>query len=262
MGFIILEGLDRSGKSTVAEHYKKRGYIVHHMSAPDKKYFNPGYTGPSYCDELLDVYMKYDGEDVIFDRSPYGECIWPYVFGRNPKLTDEEIEVLREFESKNATRYILMYDSNVDAHWKRCVANKENLKRSQFVQAVALYDKMAIKYGFKKRQMKDFIKSKKIVSKKTTKEKIDEPVVSLKPSKSAQQLKLEQANAINTLLSARIIKRKGEAYDALENSIREFLQEKLGALFGSSSDKNFTEREVETLKLFCQRMFNKTEETR
>ena len=46
--WIILEGLDRTGKSSVADYYRQQGYEVVHMSAPDKKYSQSGYTGPSY----------------------------------------------------------------------------------------------------------------------------------------------------------------------------------------------------------------------
>ena len=94
MAWIILEGLDRTGKSTVAELYKRQGYEVVHMSAPNKKFTQPGYTGPSYLDEMIDIYMKYSHKDVCFDRSPYGETVWPFVYGRKAQLSEEEIESL------------------------------------------------------------------------------------------------------------------------------------------------------------------------
>ena len=67
MAWIQVEGVDRSGKSSVAEMYKTQGYEVVHMDAPDKKYFIPGYSGPSYLEEMVDMYTKYSGKDVVFD---------------------------------------------------------------------------------------------------------------------------------------------------------------------------------------------------
>jgi thymidylate kinase len=262
--WIILEGLDRSGKSSVAEKYKKLGYKIHHMSAPNKKYLKTAYTGPSYADEIIELYMKYDGENVLFDRSIYGEVIWPTVFNRKPQLNEDDIEALREFELRNDAEYILMYDSDVDAHWKRCVNNNEPLTRGQFNHAAVAYGQMAAKYNFKKKQLKDYKDMKNNEDdKKTinTKPKQPEPIVEevKVATKTVGQIKLEKANAINQVLNSRIIKRKGDMYDALEEDIRLFLEDKLSELFGTES-KKFTPEEINILKLFCKQMLNKAEE--
>ena len=86
--FLILEGIDRTGKSTVAKYYKAQGYEIVHLGAPDKKYTEPGYEGPSYFDDMYKMYSSYHGMDVVFDRSPYGELIWSAVYGREPLLTE------------------------------------------------------------------------------------------------------------------------------------------------------------------------------
>ncbi|HWY36243.1 MAG TPA: hypothetical protein VNX68_16475 [Nitrosopumilaceae archaeon] len=112
----MLEGLDRTGKSIVAELYKKQGYDVVHMSAPDKKYKNPGYAGPSYLDDVLELVMQHDGKDVVFDRTWMGELIWPHVYGREPLLTEDDLEIIREFEDRNSTNRILMVDPDQQAH--------------------------------------------------------------------------------------------------------------------------------------------------
>ena len=65
MAFVILEGIDRTGKSTVAEVYKEKGFEVVHMDAPDKKYAKDGYTGPSYLDDLVELFISYSGKDVV-----------------------------------------------------------------------------------------------------------------------------------------------------------------------------------------------------
>jgi len=101
VAWIILEGLDRSGKSTLAEIYKNQGFQIVHMEAPNKRYFKPGYAGASYLEEILEMYSKYAGKDVVFDRSPYGELVWPEIFGRQALLDDEDFEYLRQIEFNN-----------------------------------------------------------------------------------------------------------------------------------------------------------------
>lgn len=277
MSWIIAEGLDRVGKSTVAEIYKKQGYKIIHMSAPDKKHFNPDYCGPSYLDEILETYMKLDGQDIFWDRSVYGELVWPFVYGRDQKLDDDAIEVLREFEDRNQTKYILMYDQNVEAHWKRCVENKEPLTKNKFNQAIALFERIAQKYAFERKQLPDFVNDKKVehepkveqssVEVQLTSEKPTVAIqeLKLKNAKSSEQIKLEKANAINSILSNRIIKRKGDIFDSIERDIRDFLNLKLGAIFGTSDIAGkFTNEELQVLKIFCQRSLNKakTEENK
>lgn len=285
MAWLITEGLDRSGKTTVAEHFKKLGYEYVHLSAPDKKYTQPGYSGPTYMDEMLDLLMRCDGNNVIFDRSWYGEVsIWPYVYGRKPQLIEDDIEILHEFEERNDTRRILMMDTDKAAHWKRCVDNKEPLNLGQFKQADALYGKMAHKYNFEIRELKDFIeimRKDQHVEKTATKDaqqdnsslKQDTSIadrandvaivsnISLdgQTSVSSQDddelVKLEQANAIKDILSKRILKQKGGAFDQLEDSMRSFLKTQLSYIFNKEEGKNkLTEDEVLVLKLMCQRI--------
>jgi hypothetical protein len=84
MSFVIIEGLDRTAKSTLANMYVQKGYKLIHFSAPDKKYSESGYSGPSYLEDLIEMMVSLSGQDVVFDRSHYGELIWPYVYGRRP----------------------------------------------------------------------------------------------------------------------------------------------------------------------------------
>jgi hypothetical protein len=274
MSWIILEGLDRTGKTTVAEYYKRQGYQIVHMSAPDKKYSKPGYTGPSYLDELLDVYMRYTGKDVIFDRSGYGEFVWPFVYGRSAQLSDEDVEILQDIEEKNDTQKILMYDANIEAHWKRCVDNNEPLTRPQFNSASVLFDKMARKYNFEKKQLSDFSTLSKAalpsvpeasnsgeednVKNNDVGTVLSQNRSTVAQSKASREIyKLEQANAINDILNKRIIKQKGEIYDKLESDIRHFLEHKLSTIFGEDKNKNFSDDEIEILKLYCKQIKQK-----
>ena len=275
MSWIILEGLDRTGKSTVASFYKKKGYEVVHMSAPNKKYIEPGYTGPTYLDELLDLYMKHNNKDVVFDRSGYGEMVWPVVYGRKPQLTEEDLEILRDYESINQTERILMHDSNADAHWKRCVENKEPLTKQQFINANILFRKMAEKFEFTKLELTQFQaqylggeqpqtaqEEVEVVSETTTQTENSTTKVTIvapKNNKPTELQKLELANSINEILSKRILKQKGNTYDNLENEIRGFLSDKLSEIFGSSTNTSLTKEEIQILKLYAQRIKNKME---
>lgn len=274
MSWVILEGLDRTGKSTVANMYKARGYEIVHMSAPDKKYTKPGYTGPSYMDEILDIYMRYNQRDVVFDRSSYGEQVWPLVYGRKAQLDEDEVEVLQEIENQNEVDRILFYDENVEAHWKRCVDNREPLTRAQFNQANILFERVASKHNFRKVQLKDFsaitgTESNAPAVEQTAAQEISGAApLQVNPApaqtspqkamKSVQQIKLEKANAINELLEKRIIKNKGELFDELEKDIRVFLEDKLANIFGNNSPQpQFSKEEVEILRLYCAQLKKK-----
>ena len=275
MAFVICEGLDRTGKSSVANYYKDLGYEIIHLSAPDKKYSQRGYSGESYCDSLVDLLVSKAGKDVVFDRSWMGEIIWPYVYRRMPQLSEDDIELLREFEDQNSTTRILMHDPDVEAHWRRCVDNKEPLDKSQFNSARTMYYEMAKKYGFELKTINDFdirrdggeihklsaaesVPSNRSQSSggmandssfgkdKNSSIRGDNKALAL----TSEQIKLNHANAINEVLSKRIVKTKGDSYDIIEAKIRDFLNVELGTLLGSSKVESiqFSKDEVVFLK--------------
>lgn len=275
MAWILLEGLDRSGKSTVAEMYKRKGFEVVHMEAPNKKYFQPGYSGPSYLEEIVNMYTIYDGKNVLFDRTIYGECIWPEIFNRQALLTDEDFEYLQRLEYNNDAVKILMYDQNTEAHWQRCVDNNEPINRLQFVQASRLYDKLAQKYNFDKRQLGDFSEEDS--------DGVDKPLTDIKNNgntndsgnirqdsartdskpdgnNSSETLdeKLERANAIRSLLKSSLIKKKGEVFTKLEQDIKLFLEKELEDIFTEKRQAEFTHEEILLLKGIANRLKEKT----
>jgi len=281
MTWIILEGLDRSGKSSVAEIYKKEGFEVVHMNAPNKVYFKQGYAGPSYLEEMIDIYSTYAGKDVLFDRSAYGELIWPEIYNRQALLASEDFEYLQQLEYNNDTVKILMYDENKDAHWQRCVDNKEPLTRHQFIHATRLYEEMAKIHNFEKKQLKDFARN-------TESNREHKPNNTGQPTEKsndrgtsmsgilrssdgdadkdselrgvAQSLldkKLERANAIRDLLSAPIVKKKGGAFQQLEKDIKFFLEQQLENIFNEPKQDDFTNEEVKILKIYAQRIKEK-----
>lgn len=277
--WVLLEGIDRTGKSTVAELYREKGYEVVHMNAPDKKYQEDGYTGPSYLDDLIELYLAHSGKKVVFDRTPWGELVWPHVYGRKPSLSLEDLEVLQEIEDKNSATRILMIDPETDSHWKRCVDNKEPLNINQFKAATAMYNKLAHQHNFMPSELKDFsgvdikdtntkVESSKQPELPTAQEsrasdaspalpdrsKVEEDV----GEKNPELEKLEKANAIKTVLTGRIIKKKGAAFDKLESELKGFLMSQLSEIFNPSiKDEEFTTDEKLILRTYCNRIKEK-----
>jgi len=264
MALIILEGLDRTGKSSVAEMFERQGFEVLHMSAPDKAMLQPGYEGPSYLEMMVDMLSDFGGRNIVLDRSHYGELIWPQIYGRAALLSDEDIEYLREIEVNMEVTRILMHDPNNEAHWQRCVDNKEPLTKAQFVKARSLYSSLAHKYGFASKTLKDFPDADQplpvTIHANPSQDKSD---AGKSDSEGAikEQLKLEKANVINEVLDKRIIKGKGPMYDDVERSVRTFLNMELGKILGSSSaTPGLSNEEIELLKFFCKRLKDKESE--
>lgn len=287
MTWILSEGVDRTGKSTIAKLYKSKGFKVVHFSAPNKKYFEPGYTGPSYLDEILEIMMELDGKDVFWDRTPhYGELIWPSVYNRKAMLTQDDLDILREYEIRNKAQRILMIDSNKEAHWKRCVENNEPLNRAQFEAASRLFSKLAHEHEFMPRSLEDFDDELARIKREdpaplektsddefgpVTEREIEAAKVDLSPKDQAVvkaatqtettspvQEKLEKANAINSILSKRIVRSKGPIYDKIEEDIKSFLNNKLSDLIGNKNKvEKFSEDEVTILKVLCKQWQSK-----
>lgn len=248
---VVCEGLDRTGKTTLASLYKERGYEVIHMSAPPK-----GQSSDDFLAEMVDIISTAAFKDIFLDRSYYGEAfIWPFIYERTPLLKEEDIQALREIEDSVGVERIFMYDPNAEEHWRRCVENNEPLTKIQFIKARNLYYNMAEKYGFIKKTLPS------IVALEQAQEDItDEPLNKEQTieSKTSQQLKLEKANAINDILSKKIIKIKSPIYDEIEKSIRHFLNIELDKLFGNSADQASLDKdEIKILKLFCERLKDK-----
>lgn len=287
MTFLCLEGLDKTGKSTIAEIYKKQGFKIIHFSAPDKKYSKKGYVGPSYLEDILEILISLSGQDVLFDRSWYGEQVWPYIYGRTPLLDIEDIETIREIEEQNNTERILMYDTDLSAHWQRCLAHSEPLDRGQFMMAHKLFNEMAERWQFTKRTLSDYVISSVSNDGSSTETKevegekqqaitagasdivqINENIEQSSHDTRGQetlglrnitpeQRRLRMANAIDSVLAARIIKKRGDEFEEIENKIRGFLSGELAKTLGSPPEPDFSDTEKTMLKLFVKRLIEK-----
>jgi hypothetical protein len=271
MALIILEGLDRVGKSSVAQMFESQGYKYVHMSAPPK-----GQTADLFLDEMVELTASAAAQDIVLDRSYYGETIWSKIYNREPLIDELGLEVLRELEDSVGTTRILMHDLNSEGHWQRCVDNKEPLTKAQFVKARSLYSGMADKYGFERKTLKDFPNAEQpLPSDKSSKPIVPSEQVSEASSaanearsnkdkilsKSKEQLKLERANIINEVLEKRIIKGKGPMYDDVERSVRHFLNIELGKILGTATaTPGLSNEEIELLKFFCKRLKDKETE--
>lgn len=266
MALIILEGLDRTGKSSVAQMFERQGYENIHISAPAK-----GTSADQYVGEWVDLLTSIQGRNVVLDRSHYGELVWPQVYGRTSLLNEEAMEILREIEDNMEITRILMIDNDSAAHWQRCVDNNEPLTKPQFVKARALFSTMADKHGFERKQLKDFPDAVQALPKDNSSSALSKNAESdtkslsasdkaagNKSSKTNEQLKLERANVINDVLSKRIIRGKGSAYDEVERGVRHFLNQELGKILGSTTNTpGLSNEEIELLKFFCQRLKEK-----
>ena len=123
MSLVLLEGLDKCGKTTVAEYFKKQGYKYVHMTTPPK-----GISKVEYFADMMSVILATAGKNVIIDRSWYGECVWPLIFNRESLLSGWDIFLLdqlcKTLHSGNI-RKIYMYDDNKEAHIARLLQFKE-----------------------------------------------------------------------------------------------------------------------------------------
>ena len=281
MALVLLEGLDRTGKSTVASYFETLGFERVHLSAPPK-----GTTSDDYLQQMVDLLSTAATKDIVMDRTHYGELVWPQVYSNPQKprkalLDEEQIDILREIEDSVGVQRIWMTDNAIDAHWKRCVENNEPLDKSQFTRARALFSSMAHKYGFEPITLPQFLAKfpdakehadqqtaealeQKTLQKTVTDDKTEEvvetkPVATAKKSgKSPEQHKLEVANVINDILSKPILKGKTSVYADLENEIRAFLNSKLGRLLGGgSSELSLTPEEVRFYKEMYKRAIDK-----
>jgi len=255
MGLILLGGIDRTGKTTVASSLEKKGYLSYHMSAPDKKYYNPDYSGPSYVEEYIDLLMSFQGKDVVMDRFWDGELVWPHIYSRKPLLSEEDIEVIREIERSMDVEYVILHDPNTESHWQRCLDNKEPLTKAQFLKARALYDKAVDKYSFQKKTMFDMLPE---LNRSLMKEQDRTLIENQENKKSLELAKLDKANAINDVLSKRLIKNKGQVYDDLETDVRNFLMAQLSNIFNNQpKDYSLSKEELLIIKTLVKKIKEK-----
>ena len=261
--FLILDGTDRSGKSTIAKKLKAQGYEIVHFSAPDKKYFQEGYLGPTYLEDQVELINSYIGKKVVFDRTPHiGELVWPKIYNRPQAISDEDIEYVHELLLSMGAQFIIMDDPDKKAHWQRCVSNKEPLIKEQFEMAKTLFLQVASHFDIPVKSLPQVLEmlGEKDDPKKEEAKTIEQTITKPKPAVDVKTPlgRLNYANAINKVLSKRIIKGNDPALDFLEEEIRDFLEDKIATLLGDASSSSYlSSDEVQILKQFCKQLISK-----
>lgn len=157
MSLVLLEGADRTGKTSIARMLERIGFEYVHLSAPPTVLGAPGYSGPTYFDMMAAILAEAASRDLVMDRTHYGELIWPHVFGRSALLSTPDYERLREFEASTTTLRILMHDPDEQSLWERCVEHREAIRRDQLRRALDLYDALAAAYGFTRHTLPELV---------------------------------------------------------------------------------------------------------
>lgn len=115
MNNVIVSGMDRVGKSYLCEKLvKKYGLNVIHSTASTSNTYE-------YHINLLDYHSN-----TFFDRFHTGEIIFPYMYGREPKITLEEFDKITERIIDNNDLYIIMYSSDPEIIKKRLAERGED----------------------------------------------------------------------------------------------------------------------------------------
>jgi len=271
MGWIFLTGIDKINKKKVSDFFCKKGYTSIDIPIPNKKYLKIDYSGPTYENELLDLYLKYDGQDIVWNRTPHEEHMWSTIYNTKILIPKEELDEFVGIGEQNNAVYYLVQDDDLTEQWKRCLEANEITSKEDYKTARILFENMASEFGFIKiSNVDDFIKTKTTEKKPVVKKTITK-IEDIKPTlaehieaeneeyillKTPEQVRLEKANAISSLLDKRILKKTGEHYDNIENEVREFLNGKLSTLLGISSESIPTQglsfEEIHLIKIWLK----------
>lgn len=108
MNSIICSGMDAVGKSYLCEKLvKKYNLNVIHSTAKTSNTLE-------YHLNLLDYHTN-----TFFDRFHTGEIVFPFIYNREPKITEEEFNMITQRIIDNNDLYIIMYSSDFNIIKKR-----------------------------------------------------------------------------------------------------------------------------------------------
>ena len=117
---IIIEGVDRIGKTTLAKKIAKRYKL---------DYVHVGINDPKDYDFYYQTLRK---RNVIFDRHFIGEMIYPSVFNRKKQLTIEEFKKLMQFSFEEEIKVIILYSDDHELLNKRMRRERYKQVRMQY----------------------------------------------------------------------------------------------------------------------------------
>ena len=131
---VILSGPDSCGKTTLGEKLRdKYNMKIIHSTATTRNTLE-------YHLDLLDYQ-----DNTVFDRFSAGEMIFPKIYGRPAKLTEEEFyKTLRRVEDNNDI-YIIFTCSDVEILKQRLIERGEKNYLAEIVQQCELYNEVAAK---------------------------------------------------------------------------------------------------------------------
>lgn len=117
---IIIEGVDRIGKTTLAKKIAKKYKLDYvHMNIDDPK-------------DLKFYKQTLRKTNVIYDRHFIGEMIYPSVFNRKKQLSVEEFEKLMQFCYGEEIKVIILYSDDHELLNKRMRRERYKQVRLQY----------------------------------------------------------------------------------------------------------------------------------
>lgn len=112
---VILEGPDAVGKTTLAEKLRNKYKMsIHHSTTKTR-------NDLGYHLDLLDY-----RENTVFDRFHVGEFVYPKVYNREPKLNDNDFEIINKRIIDNNDMFIIFITSDMSIINERLIARGEN----------------------------------------------------------------------------------------------------------------------------------------
>ena len=137
---ILLEGIDKSGKSTLANLLSKEfGLPIQHLSKPK-------------TDDVFSEYLKMISEikgPVIFDRTFLGEYVYATLWRGGCKITQEQFRILekkildRACAELGLPLFLIYAYAPIEVIKERCIKeNEEWLKQEQIETCFKLYSEI------------------------------------------------------------------------------------------------------------------------
>lgn len=142
---VILEGLDAAGKTTLAEKLRdKFGMKIIHSTSKTRNDLN-------YHLDLLDYQ-----NNTVFDRFSVGEFVYPKIYGRDPKIADDEFKIIEKRIIDNNDLFIIFITSNMNIINERLIARNEYEYLKEMNDQNILFSEYAKKFRDKYRDYKNF----------------------------------------------------------------------------------------------------------
>ena len=131
MSIIILEGENKTGKTTIADLlHKKTGYKIYKSSQPGKNPFN----------EYMEVLDKIGNKNAIIDRFHLGEFVYGPIYRGKCGLTMEQMKKIEDRLLEKDSMLIYCYDTSANIHKRFISENEEFAKYDKVIATLFQYD--------------------------------------------------------------------------------------------------------------------------